>query len=347
MSQPDLVGWAGIAARPRAARRLPAGQPGGAGAGGQRRATPTTRWSARCRRRCSARRRRRTTGCTTGCGRSAAVPGRPLTPRALGWRHAAGRRPARPQAPLARRHRRPRAGRRPRDAPRGRHGGRGLREAADRRRVVLERDHPLQPVAGPAGQGGQERRARRGRLPDGVRHDLGLRRHLDGPRGHALLAGVARGDRRLRRDGDDGRAARRVGAARRLRQVAAGDADGGRAARPRERLPLRRLDHARPGRRPGRHDHRRVRGGRRLPRRARSAARRSTGSSGRSARARAPAAACTPRTRWPAVAEAIGMSLPGLGRPAGRRPPPRRVRAPLRRGRRRPAPAGDHRARRS
>ena len=28
-------------------------------------------------------------------------------------------------------------------------------------------------------------------------------------------------------------------------------------------------------------------------------------------RARAPAAACTPRTRWPSVAEALGMSLPG------------------------------------
>ena len=46
-----------------------------------------------------------------------------------------------------------------------------------------------------------------------------------------------------------------------------GHADGGRAARPGQRVPLRRLDHARPGRRPGRHDHRRVRGRRRLPRR--------------------------------------------------------------------------------
>ncbi len=52
-------------------------------------------------------------------------------------------------------------------------------------------------------------------------------------------------------------------------------------------------------RRPRRDDHRRLRGGRRLPGRARSRARRSTGSSGRSARARAPAAACTPRTPWP------------------------------------------------
>ena len=43
----------------------------------------------------------------------------------------------------------------------------------------------------PARQGGQERRARRRRLPARVRHDLGLRRHLHGPRGHALLAGLA------------------------------------------------------------------------------------------------------------------------------------------------------------
>ena len=113
--------------------------------------------------------------------------------------------------------------------------------------------------------GGQERRARGGRLPARVRHDLGLRRHLDGPRGDALLAGVPRGDRRLGRDGDDGRAARRLGAARRLRQVAARDDDGRRPARPGQRVPLRRLDHARPGRRPGRHDHRRLRGGRRVP----------------------------------------------------------------------------------
>ena len=43
------------------------------------------------------------------------------------------------------------------------------------------------------------------------------------------------------------------------------------------------------------------------------------------------------------VAEALGMSLPGLGRAAGRRPAPRRVRAPLRRGRGRHAPPGHHR----
>ena len=75
--------------------------------------------------------------------------------------------------------------------------------------VVLERDHPVQPVAGPAGQGGQAGRARGRRLPAGVRHDLGLRRHLDGPRRHALLAGQPRGHRRLGGDGVPRRAARR------------------------------------------------------------------------------------------------------------------------------------------
>ena len=44
-----------------------------------------------------------------------------------------------------------------------------------------------------------------------------------------------------------------------------------------------------------------------------------------------------------AVAEAIGMSPARLGRAAGRRPAPRRVRAPLRRGRRRDAAPGHHR----
>jgi dihydroxy-acid dehydratase len=73
---------------------------------------------------------------------------------------------------------------------------------------------------------------RRRRLPAGVRHDLGLRRHLDGPRGHARLAGLPRGHRRLGRDGHVRRAARRLGAAGRLRQVAARHAHGRRPARP-------------------------------------------------------------------------------------------------------------------
>ena len=43
--------------------------------------------------------------------------------------------------------------------------------------------------------------------------------------------------------------------------------------------------------------------------------RRSTPSSARSARGRAPAAACTPRTRWQSAAEALGMALPGSASP--------------------------------
>ena len=59
------------------------------------------------------------------------------------------------------------------------------------------------------------------------------------------------------------------------------------------------LDPARARRRPGGQHRRRVRGRRRACARARSPATRSTRSSARSARARAPAAACTPPTRWP------------------------------------------------
>ena len=142
----------------------------------------------------------------------------------------------------------------------------------------------MQPVARPAGQAGQGRGARRGRLPAGVRHDLGLRRHLDGPRRHALLAGVPRDHRRLGRDGVPRRAARRRRAAGRLRQVAARHADGRRPARRRRGVPLRRLDPAGQARRPRRDDHRRVRGGRRLPGRQDHAATSWPRSRGRSAR---------------------------------------------------------------
>ena len=109
------------------------------------------------------------------------------------------------------------------------------------------------------------------------------------------------------------------------------------------RLPLRRLDHAGPGRRPttSRSSTPSRRSAPAWP--ARSAARRSTGSSARSARARAPAAACTPPTRWPPSAEALGHVAARLGRAAGRRPAPRRVRPPLRRGRGRAAAPGHHR----
>ena len=74
------------------------------------------------------------------------------------------------------------------------------------------------------------------------------------------------------------------------------------------------------------------------------AASRSTRSSAPSARARAPAAACTPRTRWPRSPRRSGCRCPGQRRAAGGRPPPRRVRAPLRRGRGEDAAPGHHRA---
>ena len=219
------------------------------------------------------------------------------------------------QAPQPRRHRRAGEGRGPRHAPRRRHGRRRLGEAADRRRLVVERDHPVQPVARPAREGGQERRARGRRLPARVRHDLGLRRHLDGPRGHALLAGLARGDRRHRRDRDDGRAARRLGAAGRLRQVAARHDDGRRPPRPRLGLPLRRLDHARPGRRPAtsRSSTPSRRSARAWP--ARSAATRSTASSGRSVPGEGACGGMYTANTMAAVGEALGMSLPGSAAP--------------------------------
>ena len=121
-----------------------------------------------------------------------------------------------------------------------------------------------------------------------------------------------------RRDGDDGRAARRLGAARRLRQVAARHADGRGPPRPRLGLPLRRLDHARPGRRPATS---------RSSTPSRPSARASPARSRREevdrdrardlSRARAPAAACTPPTRWPPSARRSACRCPA--RP--RRPP--------------------------
>ncbi len=59
--------------------------------------------------------------------------------------------------------------------------------------LELERGHPVQPAARPAGQAGQGGRARRRRLPLRVRHHRRLRRHLHGPRGDAGLAGQPRG----------------------------------------------------------------------------------------------------------------------------------------------------------
>ena len=71
------------------------------------------------------------------------------------------------------------------------------------------------------------------------------RRHLDGHRGHEVLAGVARGDRRLDRDRLARADARRRARGRRLRQEHAGRADRARAPRHPGDLRLRRHDQAR------------------------------------------------------------------------------------------------------
>ncbi len=59
-----------------------------------------------------------------------------------------------------------------------------------------------------------------------------------GHEGMPLLARLPRGDRGQRRNRDAGRTPRRIGPARRMRQVAARDAHGGRASESRERLPV-------------------------------------------------------------------------------------------------------------
>ena len=125
-----------------------------------------------------------------------------------------------------------------------------------------------------------------------------------------------------------GRAPRRLGAARRLRQVAARHADGRGPPRPAVGLPLRRLDPARAsvdGQ--GRHDHRRLRGRRRLRRRHDDAAR----SVDAIERAICPGeGACG--GMYTANTMAVGrrgdrhVAARARAAPAGRRPPPRRLR---------------------
>ncbi len=134
---------------------------------------------------------------------------------------------------------------------------------------------------------------------DALQHDRRLRRHLDGHRGHELLAAVARPDRRLDRDGDGRAVVRRARRDPRLRQEHARLPDRDGAARPPGADGLRRHDQA----------------GQRAARATCSTSSRPsspTASSSPSAstkrrvatscdtrvRARAPAAACTPPTRW-------------------------------------------------
>ena len=130
---------------------------------------------------------------------------------------------------------------------------------------------------------------------------------------------------------DARRALRRPGHLRRLRQVAARDADGRGPAQPAVGVPLRRVD----------------------PARASTTARPSTSSACSRPSAPTPPAPSTTRSSAPiernacptegacagmftantmaSVAEALGMSLPGSASAAGRRPPPRRLRLRVRR----------------
>ena len=105
-------------------------------------------------------------------------------------------------------------------------------------------------------------RRSRGRQGGDLQHHHRLRRHLDGHAGHALFAGVARGDRRFDRDGGRRAGLRRRGGHRRLRQEHAGLPDGAGAPRPARRSSSTA---ARSGPAPEQTRHRLgVRGGRRL-----------------------------------------------------------------------------------
>ena len=90
------------------------------------------------------------------------------------------------------------------------------------------------------------RRRRRGRRQGrAVQHHHRVRRHLDGLARHALLAGVARSDRRLDRDGGGCRRLRRLRRHRRLRQEHAGLRHGDRAPQSPGGVRLRRHHQAR------------------------------------------------------------------------------------------------------
>ena len=187
---------------------------------------------------------------------------------------------------------------------------------------------PCNMPARPAGQARQGGRARRRRLPARVHHHRRERRHLDGPRGHAGLAGQPRDHRRLGRAGDARRAPRRPGRLRRLRQVAARHAHGLRPGSTCRRCSstAARSCRATYNGRDARH-RQRVRGRRRRRPPAPSTddeLERDRAATPARPRARAPA--CSPPTPWRRSAEAIGMALPGSAVAAGGRPAPRRRR---------------------
>src|SRR5215218_7782120 len=107
---------------------------------------------------------------------------------------------------------------RPRALPLHGHRSRAAGRADRRHRGDLDRHHAVQP--GPARVVGRRcrrgRRRRRGRAA--VQHDRGQRQPVPGDAGHARLARLARGDRRLDRADDDRARLRRARLHRRLRQ---------------------------------------------------------------------------------------------------------------------------------
>ena len=159
--------------------------------------------------------------------------------------------PGRPRSTEVTAGRRPGPG--PVDAAGRRLHRRRLRPAPGRGGVLLERGHPLQHPPRQAGHAAAKDGVRlAGAVPAHLQHHHRVRRHRHGPRGHAGLAGQPGGDRRLGRAGDARRAPRRPGRHRRLRQVAARDADGLRPPGPAGGVRLRRHHPARPLPRPRR-----------------------------------------------------------------------------------------------
>ena len=206
------------------------------------------------------------------------------------------------------------------------------RRADHRRRLDLDGDDAVQPQPARARRPRRRRRDCRGRRPAGLQHDRRLRQPVAGNAGDALLADLARGDRRLdRADGARARL-RRPRLPGRLRQDGAGRPDGARPRRQAGRRPLRRPDARRPLARPRRDDSGRLGGGRRGGERA-DAARRPR-------RARAACVSRAGHVRRPLHRQHDGRRarLP-RDRPDRRRADPgRRARGEGRGGRRRPAP---------
>ena len=137
------------------------------------------------------------------------------------------------QAPQRRAHRRRRPRACARDAERRRLHRRGAREPARRRRDDVDRDDAVQP---------EPARARRSTSSEGIRAAGGTPMEFNtiavsdgvsmGTDGHARLARLARGDRRLDRARRARPSVRRPRLHRRLRQDDPRRGDGARAARP-------------------------------------------------------------------------------------------------------------------